>query len=417
MKPPPLPLEEAQARLLALAAPLPVVHADIESALGHFLAAPLQARRTQPSADLSAMDGYAVAPGDMAGPWQVIGESAAGHPFHGELGKGQAVRISTGAVMPAGAAAVILQEDIARDGDRISLSGEAPSPPGKHIRRCGMDFALGGEVLAAGTRLGPAQAALAIAAGHTHLPIRRGPRVAIIDSGDELAEDFDACAPHQIPASNGAMLRALAATLPCEARRLGPVADELDALTRAFADAADADLIVTSGGASVGEHDLVRPALEAWGAELDFWRVAIKPGKPILVATRPLPGNGGGAGGNGRGRGKQLILGLPGNPVSSYVTAYLFMLPLLRAMLGAAEPLPRRVRTRLAAPLRPGSSRREFLRARWDGLTIAPQQLQDSGALTSLAGSNALIDRPAGAPACEAGEDVLAYLLENGGFA
>jgi molybdopterin molybdotransferase len=261
-----------------------------------------------------------------------------------------------------------------------------------------MDFAEGREVLAAGMRIGPAQAALAIAAGHSLIPVRRRPRLAIIDSGDELATDFDSCAPHQIPASNGAMLTAMAAALPCTAERLGPVADDMDALAQVLARAADADLIVTSGGASVGDHDLVRPALEAWGADIDFWRVAIKPGKPILVARK----------------GHQLVLGLPGNPVSSYVTAYLFMLPLLRALLGAADPLPRGVHARLAAPLRPGGSRREFLRASWDGRGIAAHPIQDSGALASLAASNALIDRPAQAPAGEIGEDVLAYLLENG---
>jgi len=398
MKPPPLSLEDAQARLLALVEPLPVEHADIESALGHYLAEPLLARRTQPAADLSAMDGYAMTAGDIAGPWRIVGESAAGHPFAGRFGQGEAVRISTGAILPADGRAVILQEDLTREGDTIRLTGEAPSPPDKHIRRCGMDFATGGEVLARGTRIGAAQAGLAIAAGHGHLPVRRRPRLAVIDSGDELALDLAACAPHQIPASNGAMLKAMAAQLPCDVDRLGPVADDMEALAQVLARAADADLIVTSGGASVGDHDLVRPALEAWGAEIDFWRVAIKPGKPILVARR----------------GKQLILGLPGNPVSSYVTAYLFMLPLLRALLGAAEPLPRPIRTRLAAPLRPGGSRREFIRARWDGGEVTAHPIQDSGALASLAASNALIDRDAREPAGAIGDEVLAYLLENG---
>lgn len=402
MKQPPLPLEEAQARLLALVEPLPVEHADIESALGHYLAEPLLARRTQPAADLSAMDGYAVTAGDIAGPWRIVGESAAGHPFAGRFGRGEAVRISTGAVLPDQGRAVILQEDLARDGDTIRLTGEAPSPPEKHIRRRGLDFATGGEVLARGTRIGAAQAGLAIAAGHGHLPIRRRPRVAVIDSGDELALDLALCAPHQIPASNGAMLGAMAAQLPCDVRRLGPVADDIDALTQVLARAADADLIVTSGGASVGDHDLVRPALEAWGAEIDFWRVAIKPGKPILVARRATAD------------GHQLVLGLPGNPVSGYVTAYLFMLPVLRALLGAAQPLPRPIRTRLAAPLRPGGSRREFLRARWDDGEVTAHPIQDSGAMAPLAASNALIDRAARAPAAAIGDEVLAYLLETG---
>jgi molybdopterin molybdotransferase len=405
VKEPPLPLEEAQARLFALVAPLPVEHADIETATGHYLASPLLARRTQPMADLSAMDGYAVTPSDMAGPWQVAGESAAGHPYPGKVKRGEAIRISTGATMPADAGAVILQEDIARSGNRLSLTGEAPSPADKHIRRRGMDFVEGREVLAAGTRIGPAQAALAIASGHSHLPVRRRPRIAVIDSGDELAPSIEDCAVHQIPASNGAMLQALAATLPCTTANLGPVADDLGALAKVFARASTADIVVTSGGASVGDHDLIRPALEAWGAQIDFWRVAIKPGKPILVATRQAA------------NGTQLILGLPGNPVSSYVTAFLFLMPLLRAMLGAADPLPRRIRTRLGGVVPAGGTRREFLRARWDGAQIAPQSVQDSAALVSLATSNALIDREAGAPAAGPGDEVWAYLLENGGIA
>ena len=401
MKVPPLPLEEAQERLLALAPHLPIERVHVDGVLGRYLAEPLIARRTQPACDLSAMDGYAVTDGDLAGPWRVIGESAAGHPFTGDIGRGEAVRIATGAVLPASAQAVILQEDLTREGDRLILSGEGPEPQGKHIRRCGMDFREGDELLPPGTRLGPAQIALAISAGSQHLAVRRLPRLAILDSGDELAASADRCAAHQVPASNGAMLAALAAPYVGECIRLGPIADDLDALTAALDRASQADIIVTSGGASVGDHDLIRPALEAWGAHLDFWRVAIKPGKPILVARK----------------GRQLVLGLPGNPVSSHVTAFLFLLPLLRAMQGAASPLPRTIRTWLGAPLKPGGSRREFLRARWDGQAIAAHGLQDSGALSSLAASNALIDRAAGAPAGEAGHEVMAYLLENGGIA
>ncbi len=400
-KPPPLPLEQSQARLLALVSPLPIERIDVESALGRYLAEPLHARRTQPAADLSAMDGYAVTEGDLAGPWRVIGESAAGHPFSGAFGPGEAVRISTGAVLPADAAAVILQEDLLREGDAIHLTGQAPKPPSKHIRPCGMDFGTGDVLLAPGTRMSPAQLALAISGGHRHVAVRRLPRLAIIDSGDELASDWDHCAPHQIPASNGAMLAALAAAVPCTIDRLGPVADDMDALAKVLARAEDADLIVTSGGASVGDHDLVRPAIEAWGADIDFWRIAIKPGKPVLVAQR----------------GRQVVLGLPGNPVSSHVTAYLFMLPLLRALSGAANPLPRAITTRLGRALGPSGSRREFLRASWDGSEIAAQSLQDSGALSSLANSNALIDRAANAPAAAVGDTVSAYLLESGGIA
>ncbi|GFM30766.1 molybdopterin molybdotransferase MoeA [Novosphingobium sp. PY1] len=404
--PAPIPLEDAQARLLALAEALAVERVDVESALGRFLAEPLLARRTQPSTHLSAMDGYAMIEGDLTGPWQVIGESAAGHPFTGTLKKGEAVRISTGAIMPADAGVVILQEDLGREDDRITLSGDLPEPPHKHIRPCGMDFTAGQEVLGEGVRIGPAHIALALSAGHRHLPVRRMPKVAVIDSGDELAADPETCPAHQIPASNGAMLVSLVSALPVEAQRIGPVTDTLDALIGAFDEAADCDMIVTSGGASVGDHDLVRPALERWGARLDFWRVAIKPGKPILVATRERSSGG-----------TQIIIGLPGNPVSSMVTAYLFVLPMLRAMLGANRSLPMQISTVLDAPLRAIGHRREFLRGYWNGESVVPMTLQDSGALSALAASNVLIDRPAHAPAATPGDTVRVFLLENGGIA
>ena len=401
MKKPPLPLEEAQKRLLELADPLPIENVDVSAALGRYLAEPLIAKRTQPPADLSAMDGYAVLYEEMSGPWRITGESAAGHPFAGEVKPGEAVRIATGALMPAGAGAVILQEDLSRENECLTLTGEPPVPSDRHIRRRGMDFTDGDTVLPAGAAIGPAQSALAISTGNPTVAVRRKPRVVVIDSGDELSADCENCAPHQIPASNGVMLAALAASIPCEIERLGPVADDMDALAAVLAKAENADVIVTSGGASVGDHDLIKPALEKWGAEIDFWRVAIKPGKPILMARR----------------GSQLVLGLPGNPVSSHVTAFLFLLPLLRSLLGAAAPLPRRVETKLSASLKASGARREFLRAHWDGSHIAPLTVQDSGALAALAASNSLIDRPANAQEARPGDPVFAYLLENGGTA
>ncbi len=401
MRTPPLPLAEAQARLLALAATLPVEHRAVGDCLGHYLAEPLLARRTQPAAPLSAMDGYALRSADLPGPWQVIGESAAGHPFAGLVGAGEAVRISTGAIVPDGADMVLLQEDATREGETVHLSGEPPAPPQRHVRPAGMDFASEAVLIEAGTRIGAAQIALAIAGGHSHMPMRRPLRLTVIDSGDELVLPGTLPALHQLPASNGPMLCAMAAQLPVEVTRVGPIADRLDDLAQAFGGASEADVIVTSGGASVGDHDLVRPALEAVGASIDFWRIGIKPGKPLLVATR----------------GTQVILGLPGNPASAYVTGFLFMLPLLRAMLGAAQPLPQVIPARLAEPMGAGGSRMEFLRARWDGMSVALDELQDSGALAPLARSNALAVREAGAPAKATGADVLIYLLGNGGIA
>lgn len=398
---PPLPLAEAQRRLIALAPQLPVEHRSAADCSGYYLANPLTARRTQPALPLSAMDGYALKAADLPGPWMVIGESAAGHPFAGAVGTGEAVRISTGAVLPDGADAVLLQEDCERDLATLRLTGDAPLPSGRHIRPAGMDFAADQPLLAVGSRIGPAQIGLAIAGGHQFLRVRGAPKVVLIDCGDELARPGTMALPHQIPASNGPMLAALAASVPARITRIGPVGDSLEALANTLEQARDADIVVTSGGASVGDHDLVRPALESVGAKLDFWRVAIKPGKPILVARRD----------------RQLILGLPGNPASAFVTAYLFMLPLLRATLGAADPLPRSIPARLGAGMPAGGSRTEFLRAVWDGDTVTMDPLQDSGALGPLARANALIVRAAGAAALPAGATVQVYLLANGGIA
>jgi molybdopterin molybdotransferase len=393
-------LHEAQARLLALAPSLPREHVGVEDALGRYLAEPLLARRTQPSARLSAMDGYALATDDLAGPWRVVGESAAGHPFSGVVLPGQAIRISTGALMPDGGAVVLLQEDCAREGDILRLTGTPPNPPHKHIRMPGLDFTQGARLLPAGARVGAAAVALALSAGHTHVPVRRRPRVVVLDSGDELAPRGQECAPHQIPASNGAMLAAMLASVPCVVAQKGPIGDDLAALIAAFDAAGEADIIITSGGASVGDHDLLRPALAAWGAKIDFWRVALRPGKPLLIAQK----------------GEQIIIGLPGNPVSSLVTAFLFVRPLLRAMLGAQQPLPRAIMAPLAQAVPQGSDRAEFLRAAWDGVQLTPNPMRDSSALLAMSAANALIERAPHAPAMAAGEIAQFYLLENGGI-
>jgi molybdopterin molybdotransferase len=345
------------------------------------------------------MDGYAVA---GAGPWRVIGESAAGRPFAGAIAPGEAVRISTGALMPAGGEAVLLQEEAERDGERLAVAtGGAASA--RHVRRRGFDFADRDIVLEAGIRPGPAQLALALAAGHGggSLAVGRLARVAVIDSGDELVAGAGPWDDHRLPASNGAMIAAMAAPLASAVDRLGPVPDRMEALAAALARADHADIVVTTGGASVGDHDLVRPALEAWGDEIAFWRVAMKPVKPILLARR----------------GAQWILGLPGNPVSSYVTALLFLLPLLRRMAGAADCLPRELVARSERTLPAGGIRLELIRARLAGGVAAALDQQDSRALRALAAANALIVRPIGAPPVAAGGDVTVIPLENGGTA
>lgn len=396
----PLPLEEAQALLLASVEPLPAQNVPLADATGRYLAQPLHAHRSQPPADLSAMDGYAMRADDLAGPWRVVGESAAGHPFGGTIHPGEAVRTSTGAHMPTGAMAVLLQENARRDGDLLSLtSADGPTP--RHIRRQGFDFAEGDLLLPAGVRLNPARLALAITGGHASASVGSRPRVTIIDSGDELASNPEQVAGHQIPASNGAMLAAMAAPLADRVERIGPVPDRLEALVAAFDAAGTADVIVTSGGASVGDHDLVRPALEAWGATIDFWRIAMKPGKPLLVARK----------------GGTVILGLPGNPVSSHVTAFLFLLPLLRRLAGASEPLPKAFALPLAVDLPGVGNRMEFVRATLGPAGLAPVAEQDSSALAALSRAQALVRREIDAPPARRGTLLLAYLLENGGTA
>ncbi|WP_017664102.1 molybdopterin molybdotransferase MoeA [Porphyrobacter sp. AAP82] len=389
-----LGLEDAQARLLALAPQLPGEGVAAEAALGRRLAADLHAARTQPPADLSAMDGYALGPGE--GPWHVAGESRAGAPHAAALGAGEAVRVSTGAVVPEGADRVLLQEDAVREGDTVTAAGLPP--PGRHIRPRGFDFRTGDLLLPRGTRITPARLALALAGGHGAVTVTRRLRVTVMDSGDELSADPAACLPHQIPASNAAMIAAMLAPLGCEVTRIGPVPDDRDALAAALVQAEGADLLVTSGGASVGDHDLIKPALAAWGAGTAFWKVAIKPGKPLLVATR----------------GTQVILGLPGNPVSSFVTAILFALPLVRAATGDPDPLPRAVTMTAGEDLPPTERRREFLRAVVEGGRVRLAGSQDSSALAALAAADALIDRPAGSGAVSAGEAVPVFLLQNG---
>ena len=249
--------------------------------------------------------------------------------------------------------------------------------------------------------MGPAQIALAFSGGHAEATVRRRPRMVAIDTGDELSSDPEHCPEHQIPMSNGAMIATLAKPWVEGVKLVGPVPDHLETLAATFEAFADCEVIVTSGGASVGDHDLLRPALEAWGATIDFWRVAMKPGKPLLVARKE----------------DTLVLGLPGNPVSSFVTAFFFLLPVLRRLGGAAECLPQPRDARLASDLPAGGNRLEFVRARLEGDMAAPLGEQDSSALHALAAANALIERPIDAPPAAAGTLVPVYLLENGGIA
>lgn len=388
-------LEEAWERLFALAPRLDGETVPIDEATGRFLLESLVARRTQPAADLSVMDGFALA---GSGPWRVVGESRAGHAFAPGIGPGQAVRISTGAVCPDGSDAVLPIEEAELEGE--TLLAQAPEP-GRWIRRRGFDFCEGDPLIAAGQPIGPAQIALARSGGHAGVLVGRRPRVAILECGDELVADPRHCPDDRVPATNGAMVAAMVDGVGGLPRRTGPLPDDRAALVRAFAEAAEADVIVTTAGASVGEHDHVRAALQDAGAELDFWRVAIRPGKPLLAAQL----------------GSTIVLGLPGNPVSSFVTAYLFLLPLLRALQGARHPVPVPVALPLSGSLPPGGERREFRRARFVAGRAAPLPERDSSALATLAAADLLIDRPIGGPSLQDGNAVDCYSLRNIGTA
>lgn len=389
-----LGVAEAQARLLALAEVLPVEEAPLADAAGRFLAAPVIARRTQPAADLSAMDGYAIRFAELPGPWEVVGESAAGRGLDRALAAFQAARIFTGAPVPTGADTILVQEEAMREGSRLLLSGDGPASHGQSVRSAGSDFREGETLIAAGALLTPARIALAATGGYGALPVPRRPRIALLSTGDELVPPGAPTFEASLPASNGPMLAALLAGRPLEARDHGIVPDRLDRLAAAFlVAAASADIVVTTGGVSVGDHDLVRPALERAGAALDFWRVAMRPGKPLMAGRL----------------GDAIVLGLPGNPVSAFVTALLFLLPLTRHLAGDPAPLPHTVRLPLRTGLPATGGRAEYFRARLVDGGVEPLSSRDSAALVELASADALIARPPHSPAAAATEscDVL----------
>jgi molybdopterin molybdotransferase len=292
--------------------------------------------------------------------------------------------------MPAGADSVLVQEEAAREGDTLTLAGEGPPRLGMSVRRKALDFGEGDTLIAAGERLTPARIALAATGGHAALSVNRRLRVAVLATGDELIAPGTASDdPLALPEGNSAMLAAMLADLPVDVTLLGIIPDELDALATAFA-GTDADIVVTTGGASVGDHDLVRPALEAAGGTIDFWRIAIRPGKPMLAGTL----------------GEAVVLGLPGNPVSAFVTATLFLLPLVAAMAGARDPLPRTLAAILAQPLPANDHREDYLRGQIANGVVAMAAIQDSSMLATLARADCLIVRPPHAPPAQIGDPV-----------
>ncbi len=375
-----LAFDEALERVLRDAPRLESERVPLVELSGRVLAERLLADVPMPAFDYSAMDGYAVDSRAFAGdgPWllPVVGESRTG-AVPPALEPGSACRIFTGAELPRGADSIVMQEDVERDGARARFS--ARPRRGDHVRKAGEDLALGAVALEIGTRLGPAQIGLVAALDRGAALVARRPRVAVLATGDELRSPGSPRRPGTIPESNSFAISAMARVAGADAA-IAPAARDhrqktIAAIERALA---ESDLLVTIGGVSVGDHDLVRPALEAAGAELDFWKVRIKPGKPLV---------------SGRA-GKTRVLGLPGNPVSALVTFALFGVPLLRAMQGDAKPVPTYRSARLTEALRQKPGRRGYYRAILDGDRVTPLANQASGAPTSAAWANSLVVVP-----------------------
>ncbi len=398
-------VEEARARILAGLHPLPAEIVALADAWGRVTATPVAARLTQPPADVSAMDGYALrAPdGHQGAVLDVIGEAPAGHPFAGRVGAGQAVRLFTGSLVPAGADAILLQEDATREGGRVRVNEAVRA--GRHIRRAGQDFAAGDAVVSAGRRMGARDVGLAAAANHPWITVHRRPRIAVLATGDEIAMPGEPIPPGGIVSSNSHALAALARAAGGAATVL-PVARDDRAAIAAVADAASGmDMLVTTGGASVGDHDLVVEGLKSRGLEVDFWKIAMRPGKPLVFGRLgPVP-----------------VLGLPGNPVSALVCAVLFLLPALARLSGLAADPPPTSPAHLGAPLAANDARADHLRATLardaeGGVIATPFPVQDSAMLRRLALADALILRPPHAPALEAGAAVAVIRLDQLGL-
>ncbi|WP_137044720.1 gephyrin-like molybdotransferase Glp [Pseudolabrys sp. FHR47] len=389
-----MPVSEALARVLADTQPLGIEEVALSDAQGRVLAEDVTALRTQPPADVSAMDGYAVRAEDIATPpatLTVIGEVAAGHPFAGLVETGQAARIFTGGVLPDGADTVVIQELTRRDGDKVTV--EKTAIKGRNVRYAGIDFKQSEVLLEKGRALTDRDLMLAAAMNHPRLRVHRRPVVAVLGTGDELVMPGSELGPGQIVYSNGFALTALARAAGAEVIDLGVARDTLDDIGGRIRKAREAkvDVLLTSGGASVGDHDLVQKALKAEGLDLSFWRVALRPGRPMM---------------HGR-LGAMHVLGVPGNPVSSYVCAFLFLLPLLRKLSGRSDIETPPESAILGRDLPANDDRADYLRATLesgpDGPIATPVQNQDSSLMAPLSQAGCLLIREPQAPAAKAG--------------
>jgi molybdopterin molybdotransferase len=399
-----LSVADALGQVLQHAEPLPVEQVPLQEAAGRVLASDLTALRTQPPADVSAMDGYAVRAEDAASAplrLKVIGEVAAGRPFNVQVGPGEAARIFTGGVVPDGADAVVIQEVTRRSGDWVEI--ERPTSRGRHVRRRGLDFRAGEVLLREGHRLTARDLALAAAMNHPHVPMHRRPKLALFATGDELVPPGTDPGPGQIVYSNGFALGALARAEGAEVIDLGVVGDKLDETIAAVRKARthEADILVTTGGASVGEHDLVQAAFAAEGMKLSFWKVAMRPGRPLMHGRLDA----------------MHVLGLPGNPVSSYVCSFLFLVPLIRKLSGRGDLVRAAESARLGCDLPENDERADYLRAALseapDGPVATPFPTQDSSMMAPLAKADCLLVREPHAPPAKAGSDCVVIRLEG----
>jgi molybdopterin molybdotransferase len=390
-----IPVEEARARILDKVKPLSPETVALEKALGRVLAKPVKALRDQPPFDGSAMDGYAVIAADVAetpATLKLIGTSAAGHGFRGTVKRGSCVRIFTGAPMPKGADSVVIQENVEAAGEAITVLQSVR--PAQNVRAAGLDFRRGDLLLPAGLTLSARDIGLAAAANANRIGVRQRPKLMLFATGDELVAPGGVPKRDQIVSSNSHAIAAMATHLGAEVVNLGIVPDSLKATERAIARAASADILVTTGGASVGDHDYVQEALRNSRVKIDFWKIAMRPGKPFMY---------------GRRKG-QHVLGLPGNPVSALVCARLFLKPLIDALLGL-PPSDDLVQARLGAPMKENDSRQDYVRATLtetpDGLrTVTPYSKQDSSMQRTFREAQALIVRPPNAPPASQGDVV-----------
>ena len=394
-----MPVAEALDLVLADAKPLPAQKLPLADALGRVLAEDLVAKRTQPPAAVSAMDGYAVRAADVASApvtLKLIGEVAAGHPFTGEVGAGQAARIFTGGVMPRGADTVVIQELTKRDNNSVVIT--AATKHGRNVRNEGIDFRQGEILLRQGQRLTGRDLMLAAAMNYPAVNVIRAPKVAVLGTGDELVAPGSTPAQGEIVYSNGFALSAMVRSEGAEVIELGIARDKVEEIAASVRHAreAKADILLTSGGASVGEHDLVQRALASEGLTLSFWRVALRPGRPMM---------------HGRLIGKfgaMQVLGVPGNPVSSYVCAFLFLVPLIRQLSGRSDIKHASLPALLGRDLPANDERVDYLRATLsdgpDGVPVAtPLPAQDSSLMAPLAKADCLLIREPHAPAASSG--------------